>query len=44
MNEMRAAPYDAYGPPEVLQVRTAPVPRLRPGHVLVRVAASSVNG
>jgi NADPH:quinone reductase-like Zn-dependent oxidoreductase len=44
MNEMRAAQYDAYGPPEVLQVRTVPVPRLRPRHVLVRVAASSVNG
>ena len=44
MHEMRAAQYDAYGPPEVLQVRTVPVPRLRPGHVLVRVAASSLNG
>jgi len=43
MNEMRAAQYDAYGPPEVLRVRTIPVPRLRPGHVLVRVAATSVN-
>lgn len=44
MSEMRAAQYDAYGPPEVLRVRTVPVPRLRPGHVLVRVAATSVNG
>lgn len=44
MNEMRAAQCDAYGPPEVLRVRTVPVPRLRPAHVLVRVAASSVNG
>ena len=43
MNEMRAAQYDAYGPPEVLQIRTIPVPRLKPGHVLVRVAATSVN-
>jgi NADPH:quinone reductase-like Zn-dependent oxidoreductase len=43
MSEMRAAQYDAYGPPEVLRVRTIPVPRLRPGHVLVRVAATSVN-
>lgn len=40
---MRAAQYDAYGPAEVLRVRTVPVPRIRPGHVLVRVAASSVN-
>lgn len=44
MNEMRAAQYDTYGPPEVLRVRTVPVPRLRPGHALVCVAASSVNG
>ena len=44
MNEMRAAQYDAYGPPEVLRVRTVPVPPLLPGHVLVRVAASSING
>jgi NADPH:quinone reductase-like Zn-dependent oxidoreductase len=44
MDEMRAAQYDAYGPPEVLRVRAVPVPRLRPGHVLVRVAASSING
>jgi NADPH:quinone reductase-like Zn-dependent oxidoreductase len=44
MNEMRAAQYDAYGPPEVLRVRTVPVPQVRAGHVLVRVAASSVNG
>jgi NADPH:quinone reductase-like Zn-dependent oxidoreductase len=44
MNQMRAAQYDSYGPPEVLQIRTAPVPAPRPGHVLVRVAASSVNG
>jgi NADPH:quinone reductase-like Zn-dependent oxidoreductase len=44
VDQMRAVQYDSYGPPEVLRVGTAPVPRLRPGHVLVRVAASSVNG
>jgi NADPH:quinone reductase-like Zn-dependent oxidoreductase len=44
MNQMRAAQYDSYGPPEVLRVRSVPVPALRPGHVLVRVAASSING
>jgi NADPH:quinone reductase-like Zn-dependent oxidoreductase len=44
MNEMRAAQYDAYGPPEVLRVRMVSVPRVRPGHVMVRVAATSVNG
>jgi len=43
MSQMRAVQYDAYGPPEVLQVRMVPVPRIRPGHVLVRVAATSVN-
>ena len=43
MNEMRAVQYDAYGPPDVLRVRTVPVPRVKPGHVLVRVAATSVN-
>ena len=44
MNQMRAAQYDAYGPPEVLRVREVPVPLLRSGQVLVRVAGSSVNG
>lgn len=44
MDEMRVAQYDFYGPPEILRVRTVPVPGLRPGHVLVRVAASSING
>jgi NADPH:quinone reductase-like Zn-dependent oxidoreductase len=43
MNEMRAVQYDAYGLPEVLKIRTLPVPELKPGHVLVRVAATSVN-
>lgn len=46
MNEtmMRAAQYDSYGPPEVLTIRTVPLPGLKPGHVLVKVAATSVNG
>jgi len=43
MNQMRAVQYNAYGPPEVLQIRTVPVPRVKPGRVLVRVAATSVN-
>ena len=43
MNEMRAAQYDSYGPPEALRVRTVPVPAVKPGYVLVRVAATSVN-
>lgn len=44
MDEMRAVQYDAYGPPEVLKVRAVPVPELKPGHLLVRVAATSING
>jgi NADPH:quinone reductase-like Zn-dependent oxidoreductase len=47
MNEttpMLAAQYDSYGPPEVLKVRTVPLPVLKPGHVLVKVAATSING
>lgn len=40
---MRAAQYDGYGGPAVLQVRSVPVPEVRPGHVLIRVAATSVN-
>ncbi|MEU7481747.1 NAD(P)-dependent alcohol dehydrogenase [Lentzea sp. NPDC042327] len=41
---MRLATYDRYGPAEVLSVTTGPVPRPRPGEVLVRVRAVSVNG
>ncbi|WP_329455759.1 NAD(P)-dependent alcohol dehydrogenase [Streptomyces sp. NBC_01497] len=44
MNDMRAALYDSYGPPEVLYEGTAPVPVPGPGEVLVRVRATSVNG
>ena len=42
--EMQAIQYDSYGPPEVLKVKTISVPELISGNVLVRVAASSVNG
>lgn len=41
---MRVAVFDRYGPPEVLSVTTAPVPRPGQGEVLVRVRAVSVNG
>jgi NADPH:quinone reductase-like Zn-dependent oxidoreductase len=41
---MRSVTYDRYGPPDVLSVTTGPVPRPRPGEVLVRVQALSVNG
>jgi hypothetical protein len=44
MDTMKAAQHDAYGPAEVLRTRQVPIPALKPGHALVRVAASSVNG
>lgn len=44
MNEMRAALYDSYGPPDVLYVGNIPAPSPGPGEVLVRVHATSVNG
>lgn len=40
---MRAAQYDGYGPPGMVHVRTVPIPQLQSKHVLVRVAATSVN-
>lgn len=44
MNDMRAALYDSFGPPEVLYEGRVPVPARKPGEVLVRVHAASVNG
>lgn len=44
MDEMRAALFDSFGPPEVLYEGRVPVPRIKPDEVLVRVRASSVNG
>ncbi|MPY53666.1 NAD(P)-dependent alcohol dehydrogenase [Streptomyces acidicola] len=41
---MRAALYDRYGPPDVLYEGTVPKPDTKPGEVLVRVHAASVNG
>ncbi len=43
MTEMRAVRYERYGPPEVLGVRSVPVPEPQSGEVLVRVCATSVN-
>lgn len=40
---MKAVVYRRYGPPEVLHVEDVPVPDIRPGDVLVRVRAASVN-
>lgn len=44
MPMMRRAQYDRYGAPDVLYVGQASVPEPRPGEVLVRVHAASVNG
>jgi len=32
-----------FGEPEVLEPRSAPMPRPRPGEILVKVAAAGVN-
>lgn len=40
---MTAVVHDRYGPPDVLRVTTVPRPALRPGHVVVRVAAVAVT-
>lgn len=40
---MRAVEYDRYGGPERLRLVEVDVPRTKPGQVLVRVRASSVN-
>lgn len=44
ITQMKAARYDKYGGPEVLYEGTIPVPAHKPGKVLVRVHAASVNG
>jgi NADPH:quinone reductase-like Zn-dependent oxidoreductase len=40
---MKAAIYDRWGPPDVLEVREVPMPVPASGQVLVRVAAAAVN-
>ncbi len=40
---MQAIGFDAPGGPEVLRIETAPLPRLRPDDVLIRVAYAGVN-
>jgi NADPH:quinone reductase-like Zn-dependent oxidoreductase len=44
MPTMRAAQFNAYGPPQVLHVATVERPEATPGQVLVRVEAATVNG
>ncbi len=41
---MRAAQFDAYGPPRVLRIAEVPTPTCQPHEVLVRVRATSING
>src|SRR5438445_12760591 len=41
--EMRAAVCTAYGPPEVLQIRTVPDPRPRDKDVCIRLVATAVT-
>ena len=40
---MRAAVVEKYGPPEVVQIRDLPLPRVAAKSVLVRVAATAVT-
>ena len=40
---MRAVQFDRYGPPDVLELRTIPVPTPGPDEILVRVHASGLN-
>ena len=42
-NEMRYVELSGFGGPEVMQLATGPVPRPRPGEVVVQVEAAGVN-
>lgn len=44
MNDMRAALFDSYGPPDVLYEGKVPVPTPKQDEVLVKVHAVSING
>ena len=44
MTSMRAAQFNAYGPPDVLRVATVSQPEATAGQVLVRVEAATING
>lgn len=43
MSLMKAAVYRNYGPPEVLSIEQIPRPETRPGEILVKVHAATVN-
>ncbi|MBI3762875.1 MAG: NAD(P)-dependent alcohol dehydrogenase [Chloroflexi bacterium] len=40
---MKAATYERYGPPEVVEIRNVPTPTLGAGEVLIRIHASTVS-
>src|SRR5688572_19697257 len=40
---MRAAVYERYGPPEVVQLKDVPTPVPRPDEVLIKVRATTVT-
>lgn len=40
---MKAVLYDRFGPPDVLHIRSIPLPMVHRGEVLVRIIAASVN-
>lgn len=39
---MKAAVYDRYGPPDVVEIRDLPKPTPGPGEILIRVRAATV--
>ncbi|HEX6050938.1 MAG TPA: NAD(P)-dependent alcohol dehydrogenase [Gemmatimonadaceae bacterium] len=39
---MKAAVYDRYGPPDVVEIRDVPKPTPKPGEILIRVRAATV--
>ena len=40
---MKAMVMTGFGPPEVFELREIPKPQIKPGYVIIRVRASSVN-
>src|ERR1700685_4538336 len=42
-DEMRAVAIDRFGGPEVLSVRTVPVPELEPNQILIRVESAGIG-
>ncbi|MEM7684242.1 MAG: NAD(P)H-quinone oxidoreductase [Pseudomonadota bacterium] len=44
MTDMRVIEHGAGGAPDVMAVRTRPVPSAKPGEILIKVSAAGVNG